>query len=140
MRKLQRATEWCQGSSEPGLWFRMADFKKLKVWRKAHALALNVDWAATKMRGPHRAALRSQINRAAESIPANIVEGREQRTDKAFIRYLRHAMASTSELEYHLTYARDIGAMRKSIANALLTDLEEVRKMLIGLINRLGGA
>jgi four helix bundle protein len=120
--------------------FRMADFKKLKIWAKAHALSLTVDRAATRMRGSHRASLRSQMVRAASSIPTNIVEGREQPTEKGFIVYLHHALGSTSELEYHVIYARDTGAMPLAVTTALLSQIEEVRRMLHGLIKRLRAA
>ena len=45
------------------------------------------------------------------SIPANIVEGRRQKTDKEFARFLRIAVNSAYELEYHVIVARDIGAI-----------------------------
>ena len=53
----------------------MSDFRKLKVWRKAHALALAVHRTASGIRGQSNAALRTQMVRAAMSIPTNIVEG-----------------------------------------------------------------
>ena len=115
----------------------MSDYKKLEVWRKAHALALNSHRAATRIRGSEYASFRSQIIRAAMSIPANIVEGREQKTDAGFARFLRIALASTSELDYHLTAARDIGALPKSEYLSLSSQIVEVRMMLHGLIRRL---
>ena len=62
----------------------MSDFKKLEVWKKAHQLALDAHKAALGIRGAHYVSLRSQIIRAAMSIPANIVEGREQASEKDF--------------------------------------------------------
>ncbi|MGZ3333101.1 MAG: four helix bundle protein, partial [Gemmatimonadaceae bacterium] len=85
----------------------MSDFKKLKVWRKAHALALSVRRVATGIRGPDNASLRNQIIRAAMSIPTNIVEGTGQKTGKEFARFIGIALNSASELEYHLMMARD---------------------------------
>ncbi|HLA13834.1 MAG TPA: four helix bundle protein, partial [Gemmatimonadaceae bacterium] len=64
----------------------MSDYKKLRVWRKAHALALNAHRSAVRIRGAHYASFRSQIIRSALSIPANIVEGREQQTEAGFSR------------------------------------------------------
>ena len=52
----------------------MQDFKKLLVWKKAHALVLNVYRAAGRIRGILHQSLRSQLIRAAMSIPTNIVE------------------------------------------------------------------
>lgn len=115
----------------------MSDYKKLKVWQKAHALALDAHRVAMSIRGSQYASFRSQIIRAALSIPANIVEGREQKHETGFARYLRIALASTSELEYHLTAARDIQAISRSVFLSLSTQVVEVRMMLHGLIRRL---
>ena len=62
--------------------FGMSDFKKLRVWRKSHALTLNVHRVAASIRGSQYAPLRSQMIRAAMSVSANIVEGREQRNER----------------------------------------------------------
>ncbi|MDQ3698710.1 MAG: four helix bundle protein [Gemmatimonadota bacterium] len=92
----------------------MSDYTELQVWRKAHALSLSAHDAATRIRGLQYGAFRSQIIQAAMSIPANIVEGREQKTEAAFARFLRIALGSASELEYHLLAARDIRAPLKA--------------------------
>lgn len=115
----------------------MSDYRKLQVWRKAHALALDAHRVAAGIRGSQYAPFRSQIIRAALSIPANIVEGREQKSDAGFARFLRIALGSTSELEYHLMAARDIGAVSKGDYMSLSTQIVEVRMMLHGLIRRL---
>ena len=91
----------------------MSDYKKLQVWRKAHALALNAHRAANRIRGSQYSSFRSQIIRAAMSIPSNIVEGREQETEAAFARFLKIALASASELDYHLLAARELAPLPK---------------------------
>ena len=116
----------------------MADFKKLLVWEKAHSLALNVHRTAARIRGAQNASLRNQMTRASQSIPANIVEGRGQQSEKDFARFLGYALNSASELEYHLIMARDVNAISTSVFDALTAQLAEVRKMLHGLIARLG--
>jgi four helix bundle protein len=115
----------------------MSDYRKLLVWRKAHALALDAHRTAARIRGSQYAPFRSQIIRAALSIPANIVEGREQKTDAGFARFLRIALGSASELEYHLTAAHDIQAISTSEYESLSSQVVEVRRMLHGLIRRL---
>lgn len=115
----------------------MGDFKKLHVWRKAHALALNAHRVAAKIRGAELVSLRSQIVRAAMSIPTNIVEGRGQKSPREQSRFLRFAINSSSELEYHIIAARDLRAISRSDFVSLLSQLIEVRKMLHGLLNYL---
>lgn len=116
---------------------KMSDFKRLRVWRKSHALALNAHRLATSLRGAERAALRGQIMRAAMSVPANIVEGRGQASPKEFSRFLRIALNSSNELEYHLIVARDIGAIDQKAFISTLDQILGVRMMLHGLLKRI---
>ncbi len=118
----------------------MSDFRKLLVWQKAHALALHVDRAAVGIRAARYASLRSQLIRSAMSIPANIAEGRRQESDRDFARFLRYAVNSACELEYHLQVVHDIGALPVSVCDELMAELIEVRRMLHGLLNKLRNA
>ncbi|HJQ54321.1 MAG TPA: four helix bundle protein [Gemmatimonadaceae bacterium] len=116
----------------------MSDFKNLLVWQKAHALGIHTYRVAKGIRRAADVATRSQLVRAAMSIPTNIVEGRRQSTDKEFARFLRIALNSAFELEYHLLAARDMELISKDQAATLLEQLIEVRRMLHGLLDRLG--
>ncbi|MEX2109560.1 MAG: four helix bundle protein [Gemmatimonadaceae bacterium] len=114
----------------------VSDFKKLKVWRKGHALALNVHRTAGGIRGAGHSSLRSQMVRAALSIPTNIVEGTGQQSGREFGRFIRFALNSASELEYHLIVANDIKAIGVNDFDSLSSQTIEVRKMLQGLLTR----
>ena len=115
----------------------MSDFKRLKVWRKAHALALSAHRVVSGIRGPAHASLRNQLIRAALSIPTNIVEGRGQKSDLEFCRFLRYSLNSSAELEYHLMVGHEIGAIPDGDYLSLRTQTVEVQKMLHGLLARL---
>lgn len=115
----------------------MSDFRKLKVWQKAHTMSLHAHNMARRIRGQELVSLRSQITRSAMSVPANIVEGRNQKGDAGFARYLRIAIASAAELEYHLITARDIEAISNNEYLSLYAELSEVRMMLHGLVRNL---
>jgi four helix bundle protein len=114
----------------------VSDFKKLKVWRKSHALTLNVAREVSLLRGKALASLRDQMIRAAMSIPTNIVEGTGQESGKEFCRFLSIALKSSSELEYHLILAHDLDAMARSNFESLSAQVVEVRKMLYVLRSR----
>jgi four helix bundle protein len=115
----------------------VTDFKRLKVWQKAHVMAMDVHRVAGQIRGAKHASLRSQMIRAAQSVPTNIVEGCSQQSAREYSRFLRIALHSTTELEYHLIAARDLAAARNSDSLTLVSQVIEVRKMLYGLLRYL---
>jgi len=71
------------------------------------------------------------------SIPANIAEGRRQKSEKEFSRFLGYALNSSSELEYHLIVARDTKVLSEPDFVSLVSQTITVRKMLYGLLKRL---
>jgi four helix bundle protein len=115
----------------------MADFRKLEVFDKAHALALTVIRASAEMRGPIAQLIKTQMVRAALSVPTNVVEGSAKDSDRDYARYVSISIGSSSELEYHLLVARDSGLMSEMTFQSLLDQLIDVRKMLTGLRRRL---
>ena len=100
-------------------------------------MALDTHRVAGKIRGSNNSGLRTQTIRAAMSIPANIVESRGQLTRREGCRYLRIALNSATELEFHLLTARDLKAISGHECLTLTSQLVEVRKMLYGLIRSL---
>jgi len=88
---------------------------------------------------PDAWARRDQMLRAAVSVPANIAEGAGRGTDKDFRRFLWHSLGSANELEYDLLLARDLGFLPAPAYSRLTADVEEVRRMLSGLVQRLTG-
>jgi four helix bundle protein len=114
----------------------MQNYRRLSVWRKAHALALNVHRSTNGMVGRERAGLVGQIQRAAVSIPANIAEGSARATDRDFAKFLQIAVASATELEYHLQFAADAGLLAAAEFERCERQITEVRRMLFGLIKK----
>jgi four helix bundle protein len=117
----------------------MQDFRRLKVWAKAHAVALEIFRITERLPRREGLALRSQLRRAALSIAANIAEGAGKSSNAEFHRYLQIALGSASETLYHLLLARDTGALPVTRYNQLANQIVEVRRMLTGLSKRVGG-
>ena len=115
----------------------MQNYRRLSVWRKAHAIALNVRALTDQISREGNLGLIDQLRRASLSIPTNIVEGSSRQTDKDFIKFLSIALASTSEVEYHVQYAMDSGLIPSRDCELRRAELIEVRKMLSGLIKYL---
>jgi four helix bundle protein len=115
----------------------MADFRRLKVWQQSHAMAIEAHQVALRMRGVAHSSLKSQLVRAAMSVPTNIVEGRGQVTEAEFARFLGYSIASLSELEYHLMIGHDTGAISDTDFKSLLSQITTIRPMAIALRRRL---
>ncbi len=118
----------------------LRDFKGLLVWKKAHALALNVYRVTSSEPGRANSGLVGQSRRAAISIAANIAEGCGRDTQRDFAKFLNIAFGSATELEYHMILARDLGLIGRAEFRALAGQIEEVRRMLTGLIHRVRAA
>ncbi len=110
----------------------MQDFRNLDVWHRSHALALEIHRALARTRRVD-AHIRSQMSRAANSIPANLVEGCGKDSRAELARFADIAIGSASELEYWLLLAKDLGQMANADHERLTTTTVEVRKMLFGL-------
>lgn len=114
----------------------MQNFRSLRVWERAHNFALEVRRAATSFPRTGYTDLKSQLIRAAESIPANIVEGTGAASAREFARFLEISVKSTSEVEYHLQLALDLGVLRPSVWTDLCDEVVQIRRMLIALRRR----
>jgi four helix bundle protein len=115
----------------------MANFRRLLVWEKAQVLAVATYRTASAMRRVTDLSLRNQMIRAANSIPANIAEGRRQSSEKDFARFLNFALNSAYELEQHILMAAAIDAIPRAKESFLIGATIEVRKMLYGLLRKL---
>jgi four helix bundle protein len=107
------------------------------VWQKARELGLQLDTVLPKI-AAKRPWLAEQIERAAESIAANICVGCGRESKADFRRFLTMAIGSTTELENHLIRAHDKGLLSTDAYHALTAATVEVRKMLHGLRKSLG--
>jgi four helix bundle protein len=116
---------------------KMKDFRQLKVWEKAHHLALEVYKATATFPKEELYGLMSQLRRASVSIPTNIAEGCGRNTDADFARFLQIAMGSASETEYEIILAFDLGFLSKNQFESLQAQAEEVKKMLASFIKTL---
>ena len=105
----------------------MRDYQRLEIWRRSHALAIAIHGAARRMRGNEFATLRSQLTRAVDSVPANIVEGCSADSAREFARFLDISIKSASETEHHLLNARDRCIRAKLRAQSSKTQSSELR-------------
>ena len=117
----------------------MANYEKLEVWREAYSIALDIHRRSRTFPRDEVFLLIPQIRRSAMSIAANIAEGAGRGSDASFRNFTRIAIASANETEHHLRFARDLGYIRADTYDNLEPRIRRVRRMLSGLVKRLGG-
>jgi four helix bundle protein len=115
----------------------LKDFRKQKVWVKAHGLTLEIYKVTEMFPKEELFGLTRQIRRSCSSIPANIAEGCGRDTDADFARFLQISMGSASELEYHLLLAHDLGLLQKTEHENLQSKASEIKLMLTSFIKKL---
>jgi four helix bundle protein len=113
----------------------MRNYRDLQVWSKAHNLTLELYRVSRGFPREEIYGVTSQLRRAAASIGANLAEGCGRRTSSELARFVRIAMGSAGELDYHLLLSRDLGFMKDDEFKRTATDLTEVRKMLTSFLS-----
>ena len=108
-------------------------YRELTVWQKAMEAAKEVYRLAPLLPREETYGMRSQITRAAASVPANIAEGWTRESDKEKAQFLAIAQGSLAETETFLTLCEEIGWFPKAETERLRMLLSEVGKMLTTL-------
>ncbi len=114
----------------------MQNYKDLKVWEKAHLFTLNVHEVTKSFPKEEIYSLTNQVRRAASSIPANIAEGCGKNGKLELAHYLNIALGSANESEYFLILSSDLNYLPKEKFDTLFLLINEVKGMLISLINK----
>lgn len=100
-------------------------FRKLNAWQEAHRLTLRIYNVTSIFPSSEKFGITSQLQRAASSVAAQIVEGSRMPTMPHRKIYYDRAYASAAEVDYFLQLAHDLGYLK-----------EEQHKNLLELLNR----
>ena len=109
--------------------------KDLKVWQQSKDLVSEIYKLTATFPKEEVYSLTAQIKRSAISIPSNIAEGAARESNKEYIRFLYIALGSLAELDTQLLIANDLGYFKLNEYQKLTIKLDEIGKMLSGLIS-----
>ena len=111
----------------------LRSYRDLTVWRRS------LDWVEGVYRlsagwpGDERFGLTSQARRASVSVAANIAEGAARRTTGEFLPFIGIARGSLAETETLLILSGRLGYSTEPAVAELLSDADELGRMLAGL-------
>ena len=111
-------------------------FKDLIVYQKAFKLAMEIFEITKSFPKEEKYSLTDQIRRSSRSVTSNIAESwAKRRYRKAFTNKLTDSLGEEYETEGWLDYSFSCNYITNDIHTNLIDGYDEVRKMLISMIN-----
>jgi four helix bundle protein len=111
------------------------DFRKIRAWQLADALALSVYDATRRFPKSEIFGMTSQIRRAAVSVAANIVEGSARQHSREYLQFLYVASGSLAETGYYIDLGHRLGYLDEPTHKSLWQQQESAVRTLRALIN-----
>ena len=115
----------------------MKSYRELDVWKTSMELAEKIHAASKHFPQDEMFGLRSQIRRAAYSVPSNIAEGFERGGDKEFLQFLSTAKGSCGEVRSQLYVALDQSYITPVEFENISSDAVEVSRLVSGFMGYL---
>ena len=111
-------------------------FKDLIVYQKAYKLAMEIFEISKDFPKEEKYSLTDQIRRSSRSVTSCIAESwAKRRYEKAFVSKLTDSLGEEYETECWLDYSKDCKYIQTETHENFLREYDEVRKMLISIIN-----
>lgn len=107
----------------------------LKVWQEAMDLVKMIYQSSSSFPESENFGLKSQIRRAAISVPSNIAEGAARTSAKEFLQFLSISRGSLSEVETQMLISKNLGYLKNP--DHVMEQIDKVFGLLGGLINSL---
>lgn len=107
----------------------------LKVWQEAMDLVKMIYQSSSSFPESENFGLKSQIRRAAISVPSNIAEGAARTSAKEFLQFLSVSRGSLSEVETQMLISKNLGYLENP--DHVMEQIDKVFGLLGGLINSL---
>ena len=112
---------------------KITRFEEIEGWKLARELTREVYLQTSRERFSRDFGLRDQIQRAAGSIMHNVAEGFDSGSNAEFVRFLRYAQRSCTEVQSQLYVALDQKYLSENEFNGLFS-LSELSKSKIGAL------
>ena len=108
--------------------------KKLRLWQKVIDFVVGIYGVTQQFPREEEFGLKSQLRRAAVSVPSNISEGLSRKTAKDKLHFLNMAQSSLSEIDAQLEISDRLKFIEPNLVERTYESLTEVEMMLVGLM------
>jgi four helix bundle protein len=116
---------------------KVTTYRDLIVWQRAMQLVEGVYNVTKRLPDSEKLAFASHLNSAVVVIPAKIAEGWGRKNTKNYLQLLKTARASLFTTETYLIVLKNVSLIEEDEEGRLLGYVDEVKKMLNGLIKSL---
>jgi four helix bundle protein len=106
-------------------------FEDLEVWKRSARLSADIYKSLATLKDFR---FKDQVTRSGLSIPSNIAEGFERRSEKDCIRFLSIARGSSAELRTQIMIGMDVEYIEAGIGSKWLNETRSISAMLTSLI------
>ena len=115
----------------------MRDFRKFEIWKNGIEIVKQIYKLSEKLPSEEKFGLRSQITRAAISIPSNIAEGCSRNSEVEFIRFLEIALGSLFEIETQLIIISELELIPSQDTETIMILIQKEGRMINSLISKI---
>ena len=112
----------------------MRDHTKLKAFKLADDLAVQIYKVTKNFPKEEIYGLTSQMRRAVVSVPSNIVEGSARESQAEYLRFLEISFASLGEMDYQFSLAVRLNYVKDLEIKPTELKITETEKVLSALI------
>ena len=118
---------------------KIESFKELIVYQKAFKLAMDIFEISKSFPKEEKYSLTDQVRRSSRSVTTGISEAwARRRYEKAFVNKLIESLGEEFETETWVDFAFGCEYINTETRKRLLNEYDEVRKILISMINNPG--
>lgn len=111
--------------------------KRLEAWKQSIDLVEQIYQQTKSFPRDEEFGLRSQMRRAAVSVPSNIAEGLTRKSQNDRLHYLNIAQASLSEIDTQLEISYRLQYVDKTAFATMEDGLVQIQRLLAGLVRKM---
>jgi four helix bundle protein len=117
----------------------MRNFRKLNIWNDGIHLVKTIYQLSLSLPDQEKYGIKSQICRAAVSVPSNIAEGCSRASETEYKRFLEIAIGSLFEVETLLMVIMELDMIAEDKVKPIIEKVHYEQRMINNLINRIKG-